>query len=173
MKKSFLILSMASLLSASVFAKNLSFSNPRTLLPNEDVQSFELADLDGNGKQEIVYLTSNGELKYAALGDPITESSRDVLLSTKWVINNFLDKYGNSITIYFRGPLFFIESQRTKIRAPLYFKKDGKFEGQDGNRLYILIDYISDTEISGKLMDQSSGIFDTVSFTAVPKLNSD
>ena len=68
MKKSFLILSMASLLSASVFAKNLSFSNPRTLLPNEDVQFFELADLDSNGKQEIVYLTSNGELKYAASG---------------------------------------------------------------------------------------------------------
>ncbi|MFA0038258.1 hypothetical protein [Vibrio sp. 10N.261.52.A1] len=163
MKKSFLILSMASLLSASVFAKNLSFSNPRTLLPNEDVQSFELADLDGNGKQEIVYLTSNGELKYAALGHYITESSRDILRSSyQWAVK---DRPG--ITMQFDDNGYMILKEGIGGGSNLYFK-DGTFSGNYVQQT-ILIDYISDTEISGTFKDGRLGIDDEVPFTAVPK----
>ncbi|MBJ2148966.1 hypothetical protein JC606_21755 [Vibrio sp. IB15] len=164
MKKSFLILSMASLLSASVFAKNLSFSNPRTLLPNEDVQSFELADLDGNGKQEIVYLTSNGELKYAALGHYITESSRDILRSSyQWAVK---DRPG--ITMKFDDTGYMILKERSGGGSNLYFK-DGTFFSGNHVQQTILIDYISDTEISGTFKDGSLGIYDEVPFIAVPK----
>ena len=163
MKKSFLILSMASLLSASVFAKNLSFSNPRTLLPNEDVQSFELADLDGNGKQEIVYLTSNGELKYAALGHYITESSRDILRSSyQWAVK---DRPG--IKMEFDDNGYVILRVGNGGGSNLYFK-DGTFRGNYVQQK-ILIDYISDTEISGTFKDGRWGIDDEVPFTAVPK----
>ena len=164
MKKSFLILSMASLLSASVFAKNLSFSNPRTLLPNEDVQSFELADLDGNGKQEIVYLTSNGELKYAALGHYITESSRDILRSSyQWAVK---DRPG--ITMSFSENTYIISGEVNGRGSNLYFK-DGMFLSIRNSNNTILIDYISDTEISGTFKDERLGIYDEVPFIAVPQ----
>ena len=164
MKKSFLILSMASLLSASVFAKNLSFSNPRTLLPNEDVQSFELADLDGNGKQEIVYLTSNGELKYAALGHYITESSRDILRSSyQWAVK---DRPG--IKMEFDDNGYVILRGGNGGGSNLYFK-DGTFSGNYVQQT-ILIDYISDTEISGTFKDGRLGIDDEVPFIAVPQI---
>ncbi|MCY9828975.1 hypothetical protein [Vibrio chagasii] len=163
MKRSFLILSMASLLSASVFAKNLSFSNPRTLLPNEDIQHFELADLDGNGKQEIVYLTSNGELKYAALGHYITESSRDVLRSSyQWAVKERPD-----ITMHFDATGYIISGEANGRGSSLSFK-DGTFRGNYVQQT-ILIDYISDTEISGTFKDGRLGIYDEVPFTAVPK----
>lgn len=163
MKKSFLILSMASLLSAPAFTKNLSFSNPKTLLPNEDVQSFELADLDGNGKQEIVYLTSNGELKYAALGHYITESSRDILRSSyQWAVK---DRPG--ITMRFGENTYMILGEGSGGGASLYFK-DSTFRGNYVQQT-ILIDYISDTEISGTFKDGRLGIYDEVPFTAVPK----
>ena len=109
---------MASLLSAPAFSKNLSFSNPRTLLPNEDVQSFKLADLDGNGKQEIVYLTSNDELKYAALGHYITESSRDVLRSSfQWAVKERPD-----ITMEFDDNGYIISGEGGGPGSNLYLK---------------------------------------------------
>ncbi len=164
MKKSFLILSMASLLSAPAFTKNLSFSNPKTLLPNEDVQSFELADLDGNGKQEIVYLTSNGELKYAALGHYITESSRDILRSSyQWAVK---DRPG--ITMQFDDNGYMILKEGIGGGSNLYFK-DGMFLSIRSSNNTILIDYISDTEISGTFKDGRLGIDDEVPFIAVPQ----
>ena len=60
MKKSVLMLSMAIMANAS--ASDLVVSDPKTLLPNENVQSSSMADLNGDGVQELVFVTANGEL---------------------------------------------------------------------------------------------------------------
>ncbi|WP_099608834.1 hypothetical protein [Vibrio coralliilyticus] len=157
------MLPIASLLSAPALSKDISFSNPKTILPNENVQSFELADLDGNGKQEIVYLTSNGELKYAALGHYITESSRNLLRRTDWDVNDYVD-----ISLSFSRTGFVITKRGNGTGSGLSLR-DGTFVEDAGSRQYLLIDYISETEISGKFMDYDLGIYSKVPFTAVPK----
>ena len=145
-------------------SKDISFSNPITILPNEDIQSFELSDLDGDGRQEIVYLTSNGELKYASQGHYIDESSRDLLRSTDWAVDGHTD-----VTLRFSDSGYLIlkmgAGQGTNLRL-----KDGTFTGSSGRGdHYILIDHISDTEISGKFTCHQFGIYGEVPFTATPE----
>ncbi|MCG7495608.1 hypothetical protein MHO82_01865 [Vibrio sp. Of7-15] len=164
MKKSFLLLAMTSLLSTQALSKDISFSNPRTILPNEDIQSFELADLDGNGIQEIIYLTSNGELKYAIQGHYIDESSRDLLRSTEWVVDGYTD-----VKLSFSSTSYSIWKRDSGYGSSLVFK-DGTYRASPGgDRNNIMIDYISDTKISGKFTCNRCGIYYYVPFTATPK----
>lgn len=162
MKKILLFLSIILLFSSHVFSNDISFSNPKNILPNEDVQSFELADLNGNGKQEIVYLTSNGELKYATLGHYINESSRDLLTSTDWDIVDHTD-----VTLRFTDSIYSI-LKRGSGQGTTLVLKDGTFVGNYNNWQYLLIDYISETEISGEFMDHKLGIYSKTPFKAVP-----
>ncbi|MFS1891755.1 hypothetical protein [Vibrio lentus] len=70
-----LLTSLISFISLQASAYEMSYIAPKALLPGEDVQQFELADLNGNGRPEIVFLNSNGELKYPVQGFEINQTT--------------------------------------------------------------------------------------------------
>ncbi|MUJ20443.1 hypothetical protein [Aliivibrio fischeri] len=65
MKKSILALTVATLFTTNVFAKDMVFNEAKSIMPNESIQSFEMADINNDGIAELVFVTVNGELKYA------------------------------------------------------------------------------------------------------------
>lgn len=66
MKKSIFALSVT-----AFFSKCLRFqitlSVIKVLLPGEDVTSFAMADLNGDGVDELLFVTASGQLKYSQL----------------------------------------------------------------------------------------------------------
>ncbi|NOI48773.1 hypothetical protein [Vibrio coralliilyticus] len=68
MKKSIFALSVAALFSISSFASDhYILSDPEELLPGEDVKNFATIDLNGDGIDELVFVTASGQLKYSRL----------------------------------------------------------------------------------------------------------
>ncbi|WP_039980792.1 hypothetical protein [Vibrio sagamiensis] len=53
--------------SANGFAEDYIVGSPKELLPYEDVQSFSMIDLNGDGVEELVFVTSDGVLKYSQM----------------------------------------------------------------------------------------------------------
>ncbi|GAD74881.1 hypothetical protein VAZ01S_016_00660 [Vibrio azureus NBRC 104587] len=54
-------------LSANGFATDYIVGSPKELLPYEDVQNFSMVDLNGDGVEELVFVTSDGALKYSQM----------------------------------------------------------------------------------------------------------
>ena len=78
MNKKLIALAASMVFSTGVMASDYLLSDPQELLPNESIQSFAMSDLNGDGVNELVFVTSNGELKYSqliGLGNGFLESS--------------------------------------------------------------------------------------------------
>ncbi|UQV23164.1 hypothetical protein [Vibrio sp. J383] len=78
MKKTIFILSITTLFSVAAVASNSLLGEPRELLPNEDIKSFSMVDLNGDNVDELVFVTESGQLKYApltGLGQGLVDSS--------------------------------------------------------------------------------------------------
>lgn len=166
MKKQLLVASLSMLLSGPALSSDFSFSNPKTILPNEDIQSFQLADLDGNGTIEIVYLNSNGELKYASQGMFIDESIKDFIGNTVWDV---VDREGFKIKINIssRGYLSYTINKGMYGQGSGLIIENGVLQPNGTSSYdYLMIDSVTTTQISGKFMYSKGGINSKVPFTA-------
>ncbi|MBN3492394.1 hypothetical protein [Vibrio neptunius] len=67
MKKTIFSLSVSTLISVTAVASDNIIGTPQELLPSEDIKSFSMVDLNGDGVDELVFITENGQLKYAPL----------------------------------------------------------------------------------------------------------
>lgn len=64
-------------------AAEVEFKETQTLLQGEDVQSFVLKDMNGDHRVDVIWQTSNGELKYK-LQDNQAMVTFDNIKGTKW-----------------------------------------------------------------------------------------
>ena len=78
MKKTIFTLSITTLFSVAAVAADSMLGEPRELLPNEDIKSFSMVDLNGDNIEELVFVTESGQLKYSpltGLGQGLVDSS--------------------------------------------------------------------------------------------------
>ncbi|MGI9887008.1 hypothetical protein [Vibrio chagasii] len=173
MKKSVLMLSMAIMANAS--ASDLVVSDPKTLLPNENVQSFSMADLNGDGVQELVFVTANGELKYSqliSLGNGFLDSSdydqirREQGKNYKMNISLNGDNYKNTVVIANSGYLSLQDGINTRCKARMALQ-NGTIVADSSNGK-ITLTYVSRNHIAGKVKCNSGKFkqLDEVSFSA-------
>lgn len=64
-------------------AADIEFKETQTLLQGEDVQTFLLKDMDGDHRLDVIWQTSNGELKYK-LQNNQARVTFDSIKGTKW-----------------------------------------------------------------------------------------
>lgn len=64
-------------------AAEIEFMETKTLLQGEDVQSFLLKDMNGDHRLDVIWQTTNGELKYK-LQDNKAMVTFDNIKGTKW-----------------------------------------------------------------------------------------
>lgn len=162
-----LLTSLISFISLQASAYEMSYIAPKALLPGEDVQQFELADLNGNGRPEIVFLNSNGELKYAVQGFEINQTTFSFLESKSWKI----DSYPDAVLTFSGGRYYRLSVDgRTRASASILLT-DGTYKSlyysEFASRL--LIDFVSENEISGKIKDPYLTGSGEINFVARPE----
>ncbi|SJN53653.1 hypothetical protein RND59_19430 [Vibrio ruber] len=117
------------------------------------IESFELGDVDGDGVQEIIYLTSVKHLEVVSYTKPIDASFFTQNHNTVWTLKDhkYSDKLffivfdGNQGGAYFKLDGSFSELIPLEI-------KDGHLYGKSGNdELYI--DKVTDDMIHGQIKD--------------------
>lgn len=64
-------------------ATEINFKETQTLIEGEDVKTFQLKDIDGDHRLDVIWQTGNGELKYR-LQDNQAMVTFDTIAGTKW-----------------------------------------------------------------------------------------
>ncbi|MCM5509764.1 MULTISPECIES: hypothetical protein [unclassified Vibrio] len=176
MKKSIFALSVTAFFSASAFASDYIVSDPKVLLPGEDVTSFAMADLNGDGVDELLFVTASGQLKYSqliglgnGLIDPNAfESLKNSPGTFEMSISLNGDNYRNTrLTIGSNSRISIHRNRtRTSCSATMRLEND-KVTAKASNVAYELT-YVSRNYIVGTMTCTSNGIeqSEQVSFTA-------
>ncbi|AZL83336.1 hypothetical protein EIJ81_00265 (plasmid) [Aliivibrio salmonicida] len=155
MKKSILALSVATLFTTNVFAVGTVFNEAKSLLPNESVQSFEMADINNDGVAELVFVTVNGELKYAQQSGSGLLNQKDLDVYNNLNSNStfVMDKKMEGTTSDFTsvsiagGTLSLLDKYNLGCQFSLSLK-DGYLSGsRRGN--HVKLSFISDKKIVG------------------------
>jgi hypothetical protein len=176
MNKSIFALSVTAFLSASTFASDYIVSDPKVLLPGEDVTSFSMADLNGDGVDELVFVTASGQLKYSqliGLGRGLIDQNAFESLKRRpgnFEMNISLngDNYKKTrLTIGSNGWIFIHRNHATQSCGATMRLEDDKVTANSSGTAYELT-YVSQNYIVGKLACTNNGIqqSEQVTFTA-------
>ena len=85
---------------SNAFANNLTFGETKTLLSGEDVKQFEVKDLNGDYRLDLIWLTNSGDIKYKLRDNMAFENFED-LQGTKWRLT--FDNAGTNEWLTFEG----------------------------------------------------------------------
>ncbi|NRB26001.1 hypothetical protein [Shewanella sp.] len=83
-------------------AAEIEFKQTQTLLQGEDVQAFQLKDIDGDHRLDVIWQTSDGELKYR-LQDNQAMVTFDSLAGTKWRMTYDQTGYDKKLNFFTDG----------------------------------------------------------------------
>lgn len=157
MKIRFLCLIIASVGSAFASASSEPFVVVDGTINDRNVviDSFELGDVDGDGIDEVIYLSSEKKLEVVSYSKPLDSNWTTEYTNTSWVLDNhpYNDKSINYYLII-HGPTksaYLKFDGRLSSPIPLE-EKDGIISGVDGeNSIYI--DKSTDSIIRGYIKD--------------------
>jgi len=102
------LMATALVVTTSSYAAEVTFEETKILLQNEDVKSFQLKDINGDHRLDIIWQTNNGELKYKLQNNQAMMNFKN-LPGTKWRLN--YDNNDDSKTIEFFAKGGVIENQ--------------------------------------------------------------
>ncbi|MGY3689287.1 hypothetical protein ACXAAV_21620 [Vibrio coralliilyticus] len=158
MKKSIFALSVAALFSISSFASDhYILSDPEELLPGEDVKNFATIDLNGDGIDELVFVTASGQLKYSrllgAIGGGINESSFESLKGKEFLMNVLVKGDTGNVTkigIDHEG-VFYVDRARVR-KCTFHLSLQGdKISGTPSDNRNVELTLVTDDLIAGKM----------------------
>ncbi|RSD30466.1 hypothetical protein [Vibrio pectenicida] len=176
MRKSIFALSVTALLSSSLFASDYVVSDPRELLPGEDIKNFSLADLNGDGVNELVFVTVSGQLKYSQLiglgRGLINEEQFESLKGKRFRMNVSLEGdtyYNTTLVTNHQREISILRSGRYRACAANVRFDNNRVLAKYGDNIRYEFTYISDDFIAGKMMCHNNGIEQTeeIRFTAL------
>ncbi|ERB66291.1 hypothetical protein F0224_03980 [Vibrio coralliilyticus] len=174
MKNSIFALSVTALFSVSTLASDYYIvSDPKELLPGEDVKNFSTVDLNGDGVDELVFVTASGQLKYSQLiglgRGFIDESSFESLKGKEFLTNVSLigQSGGTRLGIEQDGDIYVLKGRYKRCLSGLRIRGN-KLSGNPGNRTYFELTYVSNDFIAGKMkcIDYSIEQPEEIQFTA-------
>ena len=171
-----LIFTMSVLFSSNIVASDYVISDPRVLLPGEDIKHFSISDLNGDGVNELVFVTASGQLKYSQLiglgRGLIDEAQFESLKNKRFSMSVSLggdSRYNTTLVTNHQREIFILRSERYKACAANMRLDNNRVLAKYGDHIRYEITYISDDFIAGKMMCNNNGIEQTeeVRFTAV------
>jgi len=125
------LMATALVVTTSSYAAEVTFEETKILLQNEDVKSFQLKDINGDHRLDIIWQTNNGELKYKLQNNQAMMNFKN-LPGTKWRLN--YDNNDDSKTIEFFAKGGVIENQSN------YFWNIVNWEVNENNELSFCTD---------------------------------
>lgn len=179
MKKTIFALSVSTLFSVTAVASDYIVGEPKELLPSEDIKNFSMVDLNGDGVDELVFVTENGQLKYApliGLGHGLIDSSTFERFKNggSFLMNISIEgdnAKNTKLSVMSDGRVGIITNSSFKCLAKMYLENNkvtANYSSSFYDAAYELT-YISDDYIVGKMKCTSKdGIeqSEEVSFTA-------
>jgi hypothetical protein len=130
-KLNVVLITTALIVTVNSYAAEIVFEETKTLLQNEDLKSFQLKDINGDHRLDIIWQTNNGELKYKLQNNQAMMNFEN-LPGTKWRLN--YDNNDDSKTIEFFAKGGVIENQSN------YFWNIVNWEINENNELSFCTD---------------------------------
>ncbi|WP_341663037.1 hypothetical protein [Vibrio sp.] len=177
MNKILSTLSLSFLFSTSALAADYIVSEPRALLPNEDIKSFTMADLNGDGIDELVFVDSSGQLKYSqliGLGHGLISADEfQRFNSSRKLYNMNISVNGDTlrntkVEVSGYGEIALLRDGRYRACAASMNLQSNEVVATRYSDVKYQLTYISNDFIAGKMMCARNGIaqLEEVTFTA-------